>query len=131
MKLIKKSWKFVLCTILIAILGIYVCFFAIKKVRNYEIYSKPSIQTKIYSVWHIETHEGGGKSRLTYLKNLANQLEKQNAGLLFNIQQIQPEKLEAALQSSTPDIVSFGFGVGKILLTKLVVQANSYSVRAS
>lgn len=129
MKFIKKSWKYLFCTLLICFLGFYVCFFAIKKVRNYEIYSKPSIVTKIYSVWHIETFEGGGKSRLTYLKNLTNKIEKENAGVLFNIIQIQPEKLENELKHTIPEIVSFGFGVGKILLPYLSVQENSYSVR--
>ncbi len=118
-----------LCLILICLLGVYVCFFAIKKVRNYDIYSKPSIDTKIYSVWHIETHEGGGKSRLTYLKNLAKQLEKENPGILFHFSSIEPNKLSESLQTSLPDIVSFGFGVGKILLPYLSVQDNSFSVR--
>lgn len=129
MKFIKKSWKFTLCLILICLLGVYVCFFAIKKVRNYDIYSKPSIDTKIYSVWHIETHEGGGKSRLTYLKNLAKQLEKENPGILFHFSTIEPNNLSESLQTSLPDIVSFGFGVGKILLPHLSVQDNSFSVR--
>lgn len=129
MKFIKKSWKFFLSSVLICLLGVYVCIFAIKKVRNYEIYSKPSIETKIYSVWHIETHEGGGKSRLTYLKNLAKKIEKQNAGILFNIIQVSPDKLENEIENSVPDIVSFGFGVGKVLLPYLTTQENSYSIR--
>jgi len=129
MKLIKKSWKFILCSALISFLGVYVCFFAIKNVRNYAIYTKPSIETKIYTIWHIETHEGGGKSRLTYLKNLANKIEKENAGVLFHISSIAPDKLEETLKNNIPDIVSFGFGVGKILLPHIAVQDNSYSVR--
>ena len=129
MKLIKKSWKFILCFTLICFLGVYVCFFAIKNVRNYAIYTKPSIDTKIYTIWHIETHEGGGKSRLTYLKNLANKIEKENAGVLFHFSTIAPEKVEETLKNSIPDIISFGFGVGKILLPYLAVQDNSYSVR--
>ena len=129
MKLIKKSWKFILCFCLICFLGVYVCFFAIKNVRNYAIYTKPSIETKIYTIWHIETHEGGGKSRLTYLKNLANKIEKENVGVLFHISSIAPDKIEETLKNIIPDIVSFGFGVGKILLPHLAVQDNSYSVR--
>ena len=129
MKLIKKSWKFILCFVLISFFCVYVCFFAIKNVRNYAIYTKPSIDTKIYTIWHIETFEGGGKSRLTYLKNLAQKIEKENAGVLFHISSIAPEKVEETLKNNVPDIVSFGFGVGKILLPYLAVQDNSYSVR--
>ena len=129
MKLIKKSWKFILCSALISFLGVYVCLFAIKNVRNYAIYTKPSTETKIYSVWHIETHEGGGKSRLTYLKNLANKIEKENAGVLFHISTIAPQNLEETLKNNVPDVISFGFGVGKILLPYLTIQDNSYSVR--
>ena len=129
MKLFKKYWKSALTLTLIIALGVYVCFFAIKNVRNYAIYTKPSIDTKIYTVWHIETFEGGGKSRLTYLKNLANKIEKETAGVLFHISTIAPNKLEESLKNLVPDIVSFGFGVGKILLPYLAVQDNSYSVR--
>ena len=129
MKFIKKSWKFVLSLILIIFLGLYVFVFAFKSVLNFNIYTKPSIETKIYSVWHIETFEGGGKSRLTYLKNLAAKIEKENKGVLFNISQIQPQKLESLLQINKPNIISFGFGVGKILLPYLTVQDNTYNVR--
>ena len=129
MKLIKKFWKYALILFLIISLGIYVLFFAIKSVRNFEIYSKPKIHTKIYTIWHIETFEGGGKSRLTYLKNLANSIEQENKEVLFHISTIDPNKLLNTLKTSIPDIVSFGFGLGKILLPHLVVQDNSYSVR--
>jgi hypothetical protein len=87
------------------------------------------LQTKIYTIWHIETFEGGGKSRLTYLKNLANSIEKENKEVLFHISVINPDKLSEALKNTVPDIVSFGFGVGKDLLPYLVVQDKSYSVR--
>jgi len=129
MKRIKKYWKRCLSCLFIITLGIYVCFFAIKEAKNFEIYSKPTIETKIYTVWHIETFEGGGKSRLTYLKTLANKIEKENSGILFHFSTIKPEKLEETLNSNVPDIISFGFGVGKILLPHLAVQDNSYSVR--
>lgn len=129
MKLIKKCWKYILCFFLIILLGFYVCFFAIKNVRNYAIYTKPSIDTKIYTVWHIETFEGGGKTRLTYLKNLANTIEKENAGILFHFTTIAPERLEETIKSNVADIISFGFGVGKILLPYLTIQNNPYNVR--
>ena len=129
MKLIKKYWKSALVLTLIIALSVYVCLFAIKNVRNYAIYTKPNTETKIYTMWHIETFEGGGKSRLTYLKKLANKIEKENAGVLFHISTITPNNVEETLKNNIPNIVSFGFGVGKILLPYLSVQNNSYSVR--
>lgn len=111
------------------ILGVYVCCFAIKKARNYEIYSEPSLNTKIYTVWHIETFEGGSKSRVDYLKSTAKTIEQQNLGTLFYIKVINPENLESELSASKPDIISFGFGVGQVLLPNLLNLNNTYNVR--
>lgn len=129
MKQFKKYWKNICFIIFAVLLGVYVCLFAIKRATNFTIYSKPNVELKVYSIWHIETFEGGGKSRLTYLKNLANDIEKLNSGVLFNVVQVEPENLENQLASSTPDIVSFGYGVGKILLPYLTNLNNTYSVR--
>lgn len=129
MKQFKKHWKSFCFFVLTVLLGVYVCLFAIKKATNFTIYSKPNVDLKVYSIWHIETFEGGGKSRLTYLKNLATEIEKQNAGVLFNVIQVEPENLENQLASSSPDIISFGYGVGKTILPYLTNLNNTYSVR--
>lgn len=131
MKWIKNHLKVIISVILIALLGIYVCSFGLKKALDNEIFTKPTVETKIYTVWHIETFEGGGKSRIIYLKNIAKEIEKKHPGILFNIKQIEPEKVENELTLSMPDIVSFGFGLGKTLLPYLDVQENTYSVRDS
>ena len=125
----KKYWFSIISIILMCVLGIYVCFFAIKKARNYEIYSEPSVETKIYTVWHIETFEGGGKARIDYLKTVARTIEKENAGILFMIKQINPENLGSELNSSKPDIISFGFGVGQVILPYLINLEQTYNVR--
>lgn len=129
MKFLKKHWNFFIFTIITIFLGCYVCLFAFKKASDFTIYSKPNVELKVYTIWHIETFEGGGKSRLTFLKNLALDIEKQNAGVLFNIMQIEPENLESKLTSSIPDIISFGYGVGEILLPHLTNFNNTYSIR--
>jgi len=125
----KKYWFYIVNVILMVILGVYVCCFAIKKTRSYEIYSEPSINTKIYTVWHIETFEGGSKARVDYLKSTAKTIEQQNLGTLFYIKVINPENLESELSASKPDIISFGFGVGQVVLPNLLNLDNTYNVR--
>lgn len=102
---------------------------AFKSARNYEIYSKPTIESKIYTIWHIETFEGGSKARVNYLKDIARSIEKKNDGILFYIKSINPNDLTAELEVSTPDIISFGTGVGAEILPRLQILSNTYSVR--
>ena len=129
MKNIKKYWFMIVNIVLITSLSMYVLCVGIKKARDYEIYKKPSLTTKIYTVWHVETFEGGGKSRLSYLNKIIKTIEKNNPGVLFAIQQINDSKLESLLQEQTPDIISFGYGLGRLLLPKLEALDNTFSVR--
>lgn len=101
----------------------------IKKARDHEIYKEPSPDTKIYTVWHVETFEGGGKSRLDYLKNVARSIEKDNPGVLFFIKQIDADNLQTELASSVPDIISFGHGVGKTVLPFLQSFDSTFDIR--
>lgn len=125
----KKFWFYIVSFVLFIVLGFYVCCFGIKKARNYEIYSEPSVSTKIYTVWHIETFEGGGKARIDYLKAIAKKIEKENSGTLFYMKTIKPENLENEFIVGKPDIISFGFGVGQIVLPHLKNLNKTYNVR--
>lgn len=127
MKFLKKHWFKFLSVILMVILGFYVCCYAVKQQNS--IYSKPNTETEIYSIWHIETFEGGGKARIDYLKNVASYLEKQSPNVLYVIKAINPDNLEAELLENTPDIISFGFGVGKVVLPHLAALSSTYNVR--
>lgn len=129
MKKFKSVWFKVLNVILVISLSVYVCIFALHKARNYEIYSEPSIETKIYTIWHIETFEGGGKARIDYLKNIAKTIEKENTGVMFIVKAIKPENLATELEVSSPDIISFGFGIGEIVLPYLTNLDSTYNVR--
>ncbi len=128
MKKVKLLLKILNWTALLFIL-IYTPLVAMPKARNYEIYTKPTIESKIYTVWHIETFEGGSKARINYIKNLARTLEKQNDGVLFYIKTVNPNDLSGELAVATPDIISFGTGVGKSVLPTLSVLDNTYNVR--
>lgn len=99
------------------------------RVRDIRIYHKDTTNIKIYEVWHIETFEGGGKSRISYLNNIAKNIEKTNPDNLFMIKSINPKSLANDLSNATPDIISFGFGVGDTVLPYLIPLANTYNVR--
>ena len=129
MKFIKKHWYKVVNIVLAVTLSVYVLCVGIKKAKDYEVYKKPSIETKVYTVWHVETFEGGGKSRIMYLNKIAKSIEKANSGILFAVKQIAPEKLTTLVKDNCADIISFGFGVGETILPFLTELDNTYEVR--
>lgn len=129
MKFIKNNIVKILSIVFVVLLGFYVCGFGITKARDFEIYKEPNIETKIYTVWHIETFEGGGKSRIKYLNNIARNIEKNNPGTLFVVKQINPENVANSLENSIPDIISFGYGLGGEILSHLASLDKTYNVR--
>lgn len=116
--------------ICIVAICVYVFCFGLKKANIFEIYNKLVVETKIYTVWHVETFEGGAKPRIDYLKSIARQLEKENDGVLINVQKVEPQKLEILLKDGQPDIISFGFGVGKTILKYLCPFDDNHDVRS-
>ncbi len=125
----KKHWFKLLSVILIVVISFYVLMFGIKRARNYEILKGEEKQQTIYTIWHIETFEGGSRARIDYLKTIARNMEKEDNQVLFIIKAIAPEKLSAELEMSKPDIISFGFGVGELVLPYLIQQESTYNVR--
>ena len=83
-----KTKKFIFLSItnvlLVIILSIYTIFFGLKSGIDHEMFAQPKENTQIYTIWHIETFEGGSKARIEYLKTIARDLEKQNPLNLFN-----------------------------------------------
>ncbi len=129
MEFLKKNWFKIFSALILVFLCVYVPIVAIKSALDYEIYKEPEIKTKIYTIWHIETFEGGSKARIDYIKSIAREIEKQNAGVLFMIKAIEPEILADEINSSVPDMISFGFGVGKIVLSNLLPFERSFDIR--
>ena len=111
------------------LLGFYVCFFGVSQAKKYEIYNKETAETKIYSILHTETFEGGGKSRILYIKNIARAIEKKHDGVLFMFKQIEPNNLEKELNSNHYDLISFGYGVGNQIIPHLLPLTKTYNVR--
>ena len=129
LRFLKKYWLKIFCIAVILLISCYVCFVGIKKARNYEIFKGVEKEQTIYTIWHVETFEGGGKARIDYLKNIARYMEKKDETALFMIKLVDPRNLENALKNSQPDIISFGFGVGKIVLPYLTNFESSFDVR--
>lgn len=129
LKFLKKYWFKILSVLLIGAISCYVLLFGIKKAGNYEILKGDDKSQTIYTIWHIETFEGGGKARIDYLKTIARDMEKQNNQVLFMVKAVAPEKLSTELQESSPDMISFGFGVGDIVLPYLTHQESSFDIR--
>ncbi|MBQ8615775.1 MAG: hypothetical protein IJ415_04340 [Clostridia bacterium] len=125
----KKHWLKILSAVLLVVVSCYVCFVGIKKARNYEVLKGAEKEQTIYTIWHVETFEGGGKARIDYLKTIARNMEKQDETVLFMIKTIDPRSLENELENSQPDIISFGFGVGKTILPYLSNFENTFDVR--
>lgn len=130
MKMFIKKYCFKILSVILFIgIALYSFVFGISKARNYQILKGEEKQQTIYTVWHIETFEGGGKPRIDFLKTIARDMEKQDNQVLFMIKAIAPEKLKSELEVSKPDIISFGFGVGKVVLPHLKHQENTFNVR--
>ncbi len=129
MKFVKKYMIKIIILILICLLGFYVCFCGISQAKRYEIYKKELAETKIYNILHTETFEGGGKSRILYLKNIARAIEKKHDGVLFMFKQTDPSNIEKELQTNHYDLISFGFGVGKEVISHLKPLELTYNVR--
>lgn len=129
LKFLKKHWFKILSVVLVTAISFYVLSFGIRKAQKHEIFKGSEKSQSVYTIWHIETFEGGGKPRIDYLKTIARDMEKQNNQALFMVKAIAPEKLASELEVSKPDIISFGFGVGEIVLPYLTTQEKTFDVR--
>ncbi len=129
MKWLKNYWLKIFSVALVAAISLYTLSFGIKKARNYEVLKGKEKQQTIYTIWHVETFEGGGKARLDFLKNIARNMEKQDETVLFMVKTIDLRALESELTNAKPDIISFGFGVGKIVLPYLNSFDSTFNVR--
>lgn len=129
MKNLKKFLFKTLIFICVVALGFYVLIFGIKNAKTFQIYNKNTVETKLYTILHVETFEGGGKSRISYLKNIAKSIEKNNPGVLFMFKQVEPEDFENELKHNNYHIISFGYGLGEIAIEYLSEFDKTYNVR--
>ena len=83
LKILKSHWLKIISFVLIGAISFYVLLFGLKKARNYEILKGDKQQQTIYTIWHVETFEGGGKARINYLKTIARNIENEDNSILF------------------------------------------------
>lgn len=75
----------------------------------------------ILELWHIETFEGGSASRINFLEKQAIKFEREHRGTYIVIENMSLEQLQLNLKNGkTPDMISFGIGVGEEVADKLI-----------
>ena len=83
----------------------------------------------ILELWHIETFEGGSQNRGKFLEKVARSFEKTHRGTYVVVLSMGLEQFELNLKAGkTPNIISFGVGVGDEL-TKNLVTLDAIDVR--
>lgn len=102
--------------------------FFVFKAENYHLNLNEFLGQKdcakvILSLYNIETFEGGTNSRTTYLQSQAKKFNQKNPNCFIVVKTLSPDQLALNLLSGiSPDIYSFGVGVGNLIqgyLTKL------------
>lgn len=81
----------------------------------------------ILELWHVETFEGGSKSRAGFLEKQAISFEKQHKGTYVVVSTMTLEQFELNIKAGKkPNMLSFGIGVGDEF-TKNLVEINTTS----
>lgn len=102
--LLKKVIPFVLLAALVLAL---VCYPHTAKAET--------TQPVVLSVWNVDTFEGGRGSRTSFLKRVARQAERRQEGTYYHIVSYTLSGVyESFSRGETPDILSFGVGVGQV-----------------
>lgn len=85
----------------------------------------------ILELWHLECFEGGSASRSAFLEKQAVKFERQNKGVYIVINTMSLEQFKLNIDSGkTPNMLSFGIGVGDSFIEKLADINISNSIRA-
>lgn len=84
----------------------------------------------ILELWHIETFEGGSKSRTSLLEKQAIAFEKINKGTYIVISTMTLEQFNLNISNGKkPNMISFGIGVGDQIVDSLCEIDTTNSVR--
>ncbi len=124
----KRNFKLgVFFKILTALMIISFLIFSPIFLFNREIYFSPvekffssPLKTKVLSLVHVETFEGGLTSRATFLEKQATAFNKKNTDVYITVKTLTPEQLKLNYSKNFCDIISFGFGVGDIVKDDLL-----------
>ena len=115
------NFLFCICCIL------YLCFFP-NFIFNAENYSrninkyllKNNGEKVVIDIWHIESFEGGKKSRKRYLEEIGIKFNKINPNIYVSVINLSEEQLYLNIQNGIlPDVFSFSIGSGSLLTSYL------------
>lgn len=122
------KWSKILSALFISFIALFSLTFCYSKLKHIPLISGDNSELSIYEVWHIESFEGGSKNRLSYLKQIAFDYEKQHPTQLFMIRQVQASDLQSLITQSRPALISFTEESAKEVLPYLVEFNKEYGV---
>lgn len=122
------KWSKILSILFISFIALFSLTFCYSKLKHIPLISGDNSELSIYEVWHIESFEGGSRNRLSYLKQIALDYEKEHSTQLFMIRQVQASDLENLISQSRPALVSFTEETAKIVLPYLAQLSKEYGV---
>lgn len=104
------------------ILSPYFLFTKINEL-NYSLNPESDVgNSKILTLYNIDTFEGGSYARSVFLEKRAQEFEKENKGIYIIIKNLTLEQLSSLLVANkTPNIITFGIGVEDSFVNKLIV----------
>lgn len=122
------KWSKLFSILCISFIILFSFSFAYCRLKEIPLISGEGEEIEVYEIWHIESFEGGSKSRLSYLKQIALDYEKQHPTKLFMVQLINEADLENRLSQSQPAILSFTEQTSKIILPYLLEQSEEFNI---
>lgn len=119
----KKVFKFLFCILCTLFLLLSPNFIFNKNnfINNFNKFLKISQKEQVVlNVWHIETFEGGVKSRKKFLEEAGIKFNKNNPNLFISVTSLTEEQLFLNLKNGlTADAFSFSIGSGYLLSSQL------------
>lgn len=70
----------------------------------------------VLTIWNVDTFESGSQSKSVMVERVAENFSKSNKGVYFLVKNLSVEELVQNLITGTsPDIITFGFGIGELV----------------
>lgn len=84
----------------------------------------------VLELWNIDTFEGGSVSRTQWLSKRAIQFESVNKGVYIMVTNMSVEQAKLNFENNKkPNMISFGIGVGDVILPNLIKYKGKMNVR--
>lgn len=124
----KKTPKILCFALAIAVCALFP--FALTSLPHFDNTNTPAGYKGILELWHIESFEGGVNSRAEWLRKRAIEFEKSNKGLYINVSALTVLQMSQRLeQGESFHLISFGVGVGNMIMSLLDSYSGSINVR--